>query len=524
MNENEIPLILKEHFSNILIENINAIVALIEPDGRMTYINKYASDFLGLSIEEVSSEPYFWMRFIPKTDIEDIKVLVKKAQDGILIQHKQNPWYNKNGEERIIEWSNALIHNQENQKPHILTVGIDITEKIVAQKELKEINKNLKEIIKDRVEEIEQSRYLVKQIIDTAPVRIFWKDKNGVYLGANKLFLKDANLESEDDIIGKTDYDMVWKNEAELYIQDDFKVMQTRESKLRYEEPQTTSDGNTIFLITSKVPLVDKDNNIFGILGVYDDITEQKNIQMELNNRNIQLFEQSKMVSLGEMIGNIAHQWRQPLNTITTAISGLLIKMEYDKESVSEDMIREFSEIILRQANYLSSTIDTFRNFIKEKKEFKEVVLQERITTIIDIIGTSLKNNHIDFELNMFDTPIKIKLVTGELDQVIINLFNNAKDILLERKIENPKVTLDLKLIDDNVLIIVEDNGGGIDLNILPKIFDPYFTTKHQSVGTGLGLHMSYKIIVESFHGKLYAKNSDKGAKFYIEIPLKDKV
>ena len=111
-------------------------------------------------------------------------------------------------------------------------------------------------------------------------------------------------------------------------------------------------------------------------------------------------------------------------------------------------------------------------------------------------------------------------MVTGELEQVIINIINNSKDILLEKEVENPWVKLELIEEKDKVIITIEDNGGGIPESVLPKIFNPYFTTKHQSQGTGLGLHMSYKIITESLNGKLYVKNAKEGAKFFIELPL----
>jgi C4-dicarboxylate-specific signal transduction histidine kinase len=111
-------------------------------------------------------------------------------------------------------------------------------------------------------------------------------------------------------------------------------------------------------------------------------------------------------------------------------------------------------------------------------------------------------------------------MVSGELPQVIINIINNAKDILIENNIEEKWIKISLEKIDTAAVITIEDNAGGVPLDILPNIFDPYFTTKHQSIGTGLGLHMSKRIITESLKGKLYIQNSEHGAKFFIEIPL----
>jgi len=176
---------------------------------------------------------------------------------------------------------------------------------------------------------------------------------------------------------------------------------------------------------------------------------------------------------------------------------------------------------IEERTKYLSETITTFRNFLKEKKELKELILQDRINISLNIAGLALQDNGIDLNVNIdYENPIKITMVTGELDEVIINIINNARDILLEKDIKTPWVEINLKKENNKAIITIEDNGCGIPEAILPKIFNEYFTTKDEDKGTGLGLYMSYKIIKESLNGKLYAKNTQNGAKFYIELPL----
>jgi len=240
----------------------------------------------------------------------------------------------------------------------------------------------------------------------------------------------------------------------------------------------------------------------------------EKNRQKEL-----QLLEQAKMVQLGEMIGNIAHQWRQPLNVISLSIAGLVLKKELTP--LTDDILNETFSTIEENVQYLSNTIDTFRNFIKEKKEYKRVLLQERIKLVVNIIGATLRENSITLKIDMQKEDIYIDMVVGELDQVIINIINNAKDILIKNEIEDKKIYIEVLENNNNILITIEDNGGGVPKEIIHKIFDPYFTTKHQSQGTGLGLHMSRKIVYESLGGKLYVKNTLYGAKFYIELPKK---
>ena len=232
------------------------------------------------------------------------------------------------------------------------------------------------------------------------------------------------------------------------------------------------------------------------------------------------LFEQSKMAQMGDMIGNIAHQWRQPLSVISSAASGIKLNAEFDMLKVED--IPESMDAIVRSTKYLSQTIDTFRDFIKEKKELKEVIVQERIDYTLKILSASLENNYIKLIKNInYNDPIKVDIIVGELSQVLINIINNAKDILKEKQKDNSWIKLELKKEKSKAILTIEDNGGGIPKDILPKIFDPYFTTKHESQGTGLGLYMSYNIICKSLKGKLYAKNTQDGAKFFIELPLK---
>ena len=291
---------------------------------------------------------------------------------------------------------------------------------------------------------------------------------------------------------------------------------------------------NYIFHITaSQFTIGDITYNTSSLLN----ITELENTQRELENLNktlekrveeemqnnlqkeLILFEQSKLASMGAMIGNIAHQWRQPLNTISIIASGIKTKQELDileDEDIQKDM-----DNIEERTKYLSETITTFRNFLKEKKELKELILQDRINISLNIAGLALQDNGIDLNVNIdYENPIKITMVTGELDEVIINIINNARDILLEKDIKTPWVEINLKKENNKAIITIEDNGCGIPEAILPKIFNEYFTTKDEDKGTGLGLYMSYKIIKESLNGKLYAKNTQNGAKFYIELPL----
>ena len=269
------------------------------------------------------------------------------------------------------------------------------------------------------------------------------------------------------------------------------------------------------------------EHNLFSIvLNQYGSIeeTDEEYFVITLTNisslekANTQLIEQSKQASLGEMIGNIAHQWRQPLSAISSIASGVSLKTEFDK--INNETVISSMDKIVHKTKYLSETIDTFRNFIKEEKTLKTVSLIERIEIAINIVSASLDSNHIKLTSNIDKVEkIELKLVLGELTQVLINLINNSKDAICENNIKGGFINLEVHDKETTVVILIEDNGGGISESIKDKIFEPYFTTKHKSLGTGLGLYMSYKIITESMKGTLKVSNTKKGAQFIIELP-----
>jgi len=231
------------------------------------------------------------------------------------------------------------------------------------------------------------------------------------------------------------------------------------------------------------------------------------------------LFTSMKMSSLGDMIANIAHQWRQPLSVISTIASGLQLQKDFGK--INDDDIQTNMDKIIKQSNYLSEIINTFRDFIKEDYILSDIELTDDINKTLKIIDAVFKDNNIKLINNIdYMKKVRLNLISGELSQVIINIFNNAKDALIINDIEEKKIYLDVIIDNEYCIITIEDNAGGIPEDILPKIFEPYFTTKHKNNGTGIGLYMSYDIITKHFAGDLYAKNTHNGAKFYIKLPI----
>ncbi len=271
-------------------------------------------------------------------------------------------------------------------------------------------------------------------------------------------------------------------------------------------------------------PVFDEDDIIKEFIAIKIDITNEVHSEQKLKENERILEQQANMVSMGEMIGNIAHQWRQPLSVISTAASGMQVQKEYDL--LTDEQFNESCEMINNNAQYLSKTIDDFRNFIKGDRIKRLFNLSGDINSFLNLVKGSIKANNIKIVLDLQE-DIEVDGYENELSQCFINIFNNAKDILKEKDIKDKLFFISTYSLDDKIIIKLKDNGGGIPEDILPKIFEPYFTTKHKSKGTGLGLHMSYNLIVDGMNGVIsannqtynYENNEYTGAEFTISLP-----
>lgn len=227
------------------------------------------------------------------------------------------------------------------------------------------------------------------------------------------------------------------------------------------------------------------------------------------------LIQQSKMASMGEMIGAIAHQWKQPLNALSIIASD--VKYAYEYNELDADYIREFSAKSDEQIRYMAKTIDDFKNFFKPDKAKTVFDPVEAVNGALALLSSQLKNNNI--ELSTLLPPAKTLSVYGnknELAQVILNIANNAKDALVANVNHDRYISVLLSQEGDKIRISIEDNGGGINDELKERIFEPYMTTKEH--GTGIGLYMSRVIVEEGFGGRLYVKDGAFGAVFVVEL------
>jgi signal transduction histidine kinase len=310
------------------------------------------------------------------------------------------------------------------------------------------------------------------------------------------------------------------------FYMDDF----YNEIKIKKEElSQTnTEELQKLLIISFCLTLI-----LLSILIYISKILESKFVKYTIEienqiNENIKkdsiLSHQSKMAAMGEMIGNIAHQWRQPLSTISTITTGMKIQREMGIKD--ETLENNAMDRINKHVQYLSQTIDDFRDFFKPNKEASVFEIDKLFRKVFDLIEVQYLNKNIVFIKEINNIPLCS--LENELLQVLINIFNNARDALENCKSQK-YIFINTKINNNDLIISIKDNGMGIDKTIIQRIFEPYFTTKDKSQGTGIGLFMSEQIVVKHLKGSInvsnvkyeYKGNKYEGALFEIVLPLK---
>ncbi len=246
-----------------------------------------------------------------------------------------------------------------------------------------------------------------------------------------------------------------------------------------------------------------------------DTINELKEKEKTIQERNKQLFEQSKRAEMGEMVGNIAHQWRQPLAIVNTILA--ILKEKNSVGILDQDEISSKLQTMEKRVVYMSDTIEDFMNYYKPNKDKSVFSVYTAINKALEI--TNYTKNKTKIEINISgNRELNIYGLMNEFVQVIVSILSNVYDIIELKSLTNITIDIVLQKEDEDVLLSISDNAGGIDEGILSKIFNPYFTTKHQSLGTGLGLHIAKMIIEDQMGGKLRAQNNKDGATFTIRM------
>jgi len=340
---------------------------------------------------------------------------------------------------------------------------------------------------------LRESQKMLQLVLDAIPVRVFWKDRESVYLGCNSNFARDAGLDTTEQIIGKEDFELGWSEQAELYRTDDRQVMESGKPKLNYEEPQTSPEGGLRWLQTSKIPLRDLEGNVFGILGIYEDVTDRKKTEEVLRRSQ-------KMEAIGRLSGGIAHDFNNQLGVIIGYLD--FMKSYVANDEKPRAWVDTASKAVLRCMDLTRQLLV----FSRKQPQKKTVVdLNVELRELETMIARSL-TPEVEVQYFLSNALWPTEIDPGEFHDAVLNLVINARDamprggkLLIEtsnKYLDGPYASLNPDMEPgDYVQLMLSDTGIGIGAKDMEHIFEPFFTTKPEGMGTGLGLAMVYGFV-----------------------------
>ncbi len=451
---------------------------------------------------------------VRKDDVELVNIF-NKVIESISREKEQeifNKWVNvkfEKGTDYVLFWEMLAVFILV-----LMIVAYRQKELISHNKKIEEQSKALEKKNLDLIEiqtKLKQTLENFETLLNSTMDAIFVVDNN-IIIDANQNAINLLAYKQRTELIGKF---------ISSFFEDEFKKVINENLENNNCEPfeiSFLSEKQEKIPTLVRVRTTNFEGKLVYILSAID--------LREIKYKEMLFFKQSKMAAMGEMIGNIAHQWRQPLSVISAVSTGLKLKMlmgNFDKDEASKSL-----DNMNASAQYLSQTIDDFRNFYKTDKEKNYISTKSLIDKNVNLIQSSLKASGIELIIDNKCENKELFTYQNELIQAIVNILNNSKDaLILNNKENNRFIFLNVYEIEKYVIVCVKDNAGGISEDIIDKIFEPYFTTKHKSNGTGIGLYMTHQIIENHINGKIVVENShftwnDKvfeGAKFSIYLP-----
>jgi len=518
----------------IEVENIKTALEMVA--------DEYAFGYFGQSLSSIYYiQKYFSAKLKVVNDFKNFTLGIGVRNDEIMLTEIINKTINSIPESKKREilnsWVSTTVAHEHDytlvwQLLSVFVVVLSIVLfflirqnrlKYLIEKQLDELEE-FNNLLEEKVEQRTAEQNVLLSLFDLGTSVLFkWNnDEQWSVSHVSKSVTSLLEYDRDELMSGKASYiECIHKDDLEKVKQEVRDAIEFNREYFEHEPYRLyTKSGKIKWVHDSTIIVRDNDGKIINFVGYTTDITMIKD-------RDQKLLQQSKLAQMGEMISMIAHQWRQPLGAIAATSINLktkIILQTYDlskEEDVSKcnSYFNDKLSDIESYVQLLTKTIDDFRDFYKPNKQSVETIINAPLQKALQIIQSSIKSKNIEIS-KRFESTSKVLLFESEIMQVILNILQNAQDNFQEKKIQNPIILLNTYDSENKVIVEICDNGGGVPDELITKIFDPYFSTKHERNGTGLGLYMSKTIIDEHHSGKLQVSNIAGGACFKIELPL----
>ncbi len=522
-NEQQIQQI-KQQYESILV-SLSEGVCVFDREGILRYINPSAGRMLGWQPDELlgrelhplihgekqDGSPY------PADECPYCRILL----DGEVHHMVEDVFWRRDRSPLPAEVNAAPIRETEG-----------ITGVVLTFRDISSRKKNEEALMRTQLELMERE-YFMQRVMDNIPQHIFWKDRDSVFRGCNRAAAKAVGLDDPAEIVGKTDFDLHSDTDVARYLFfSDMRVMESAQPEY-HQLTKLGQDDGTVWLDVSKIPLQALKGGVSGLLITYEDVSERQRSADALQQLNETLeqrvaeavareretqhlmIQQSRHAAMGEMIGNIAHQWRQPLNALSIVLQN--VRLDYEEGLLSADSVADYTKTGTTLIQKMSSTIDDFRNFFRPHKQPEKFSLQAAVRDTLSLLDASFMKDNIQVHCETGD-DLLLWGYPNEFGQVLLNILANAKEASIERGVVAPCIHISHGSENGQGWVSIRDNAGGVPEEVAAKIFDPYYTTKER--GTGIGLYMSKTIIENNMKGQILFRNVDGGAEFTVVVPL----
>lgn len=476
-------------------------------DGTLLDVNPHGASILGYgSPEEMQAAVQNTLQLYARPD--DRTALMQRIRDSSSVVNFETSFLHRDGSPIPVAVTVRHVEVSDLEAAHLETFVEDISERL----------------------EAEANNRQLAAIVEWTDDGIIGKTLDGVVTSWNHAAEVIYGY-SADEAIGQPLGKLVSPG-REQEIKSILEKIGQGEHISHYETVRRRKDGGEIHVALTVSPLRDKEGRLIGASTIVRDVTERKRAQDELQHlaltlqQRVQeelaknrekdhlLIQQSRLAAMGEMVHNIAHQWRQPLNALSVIIAN--IKDDYLYKALDENTLNQAVEKSYKLLQQMSTTIDDFRDFFRPDREAAEFDVAGAVENALFIVDDTLRNNHIELRKELPRELIAFGYA-NQYSQAVLNIVANAKEALQEHTPREPWISVRLEPKDDDLILTIADNAGGISEDILQRIFDPYFSTKEQ--GSGIGLYMAKIIIERNMKGSIQAGNQTDGAVFTLTIP-----